>query len=273
MSLLFTLILIWLSAKIFGYGANKLSIPPVLGELVAGVLLGPSLLNWVKPNHLLQFFAEIGIVLLLFEVGLDTDLKRLHASGKKALTVACLGVILPLILGYGASHYLFKLSALEALFIGGTLTATSIGITVRVLSDLKQRHSHEAHIVIGAAILDDILGVLLLAVLYEFARAGVIKVSSLGLISLQILIFMLCVPLLSKAVLGLVSLLRVRHAPFLVLILSLVLLLGFSYLANLWGVPEIMAGFAVGLAASSQFGLKFSGIGSINGIIRYFQVQ
>ena len=264
MQLLLMLVVIWVSAKALGYCAKKIAIPPVLGELFAGILLGPSLLGWVKADEILQFLAEIGIVLLLFEVGLDTDLKRLHASGKKALSVACWGVLLPLLLTYGAMAFLFQLPTLEALFIGGTLTATSIGITVRVLSDLKQRHTHEAHIIIGAAILDDILGVLLLAVLYEFARVGNVSISSLMIILFEICMFMVLAPLLAKVFLSLVRMRMQKQDTYLFLGLSLVVLAGFSYLAACFGVPEIMAGFVVGLACSPQFGINFKKLSGLN---------
>ena len=123
-------------------------------------ILGPSLLGWVTPDETMKLLAEIGIILLLFEVGMDTDLFRLAKSGIKPIVVAVVGFVLPFLLGYAVCRWGFGLDNLVSLFIGGTLTATSIGITVRVLDDLGRRHADEAQIVIGAAVLDDILGVL-----------------------------------------------------------------------------------------------------------------
>ena len=159
------LAIILISARVFSETVARFGVPGVIGELLAGLLVGPSILNWVTPDATMKLLAEIGIILLLFEVGMDTDLSRLARSGSKPLVVAIVGFVLPFILGYGVSTWIFGLPELTALFIGGTLTATSIGITVRVLDDLKKRHSDEAQIVIGAAVLDDILGVLTLAFL------------------------------------------------------------------------------------------------------------
>jgi len=170
----------------------------VIGELLAGLLIGPSLLGWVSPDTTMKLLAEIGIILLLFEVGMDTDLSRLARSGSKPIVVAVLGFTLPFALGYSVSAWVFGLSEFTALFIGGTLTATSIGITVRVLDDLGKRQSDEAQIVIGAAVLDDILGVLVLAFLYQFAVEQQVSFHALGEVGLYILLFMLLGPLVAK---------------------------------------------------------------------------
>ena len=135
------LLAILLSARILGELAARLKAPPVIGELLAGVLLGPSLLGWIEPSTVIKLLAEIGIILLLFEVGLETDVMRLVKTGAKPVIVATAGFVLPLLFGYGVSHYVFGQSQLVSLFVGGTLTATSIGITVRVLTDLKRQGS------------------------------------------------------------------------------------------------------------------------------------
>lgn len=163
------LLVILLTARVFAELASRLQTPPVIGEILAGVLLGPSLLGWIEPVQVIRLLAEIGIILLLFEVGLDTDVKRLARTGFKAVAVALPGFFLPLLVGFALAFWVFELPLLVSLFIGGTMTATSIGITVRVLADLKRQHSTEGQIVLGAAVLDDILGVLLLALLYEYS--------------------------------------------------------------------------------------------------------
>src|SRR3972149_1600899 len=138
------LLTILLAARILGELAARLGAPSVIGELAAGILLGPSLLGWVEPSTVIKLLAEIGIILLLFEVGLETDVMRLVKTGAKPVIVAMAGFLLPFLSGYGVSHYLFDQSLLVSLFVGGTLTATSIGITVRVLTDLKRQGSSEA---------------------------------------------------------------------------------------------------------------------------------
>ena len=139
------LLIILLSARLFAEIAVRLNSPSVMGELFAGIVIGPSLFGWIEPVEALKLMAEIGIILLLFEVGLGTDLKRLIRSGKKSTMVASIGFVAPLLLGFSVGYYFFDLTLLESLFIGGTLTATSIGIgiSIRILSDLKLNHSNE----------------------------------------------------------------------------------------------------------------------------------
>ena len=166
------IVIILLTARFFGEIASRIKIPPVVGELMAGIVLGPSLLGLIEPDEVLHLLAEIGIIMLLFEVGLDTDVSKLVRAGSKAVVIAFSGFILPFVLGYLVSYYIFQQPLLVSLFIGGTLTATSIGITLRVLGDLKRKSSPEAQIVLGAAVIDDVLGVVLLSLLYEFSTGG-----------------------------------------------------------------------------------------------------
>lgn len=251
------LAIILISARLLSETAARFGIPSVIGELLAGLLIGPSLLGWVSPDTTMKLLAEIGIILLLFEVGMDTDLSRLARSGSKPFVVALIGFSLPLALGYAISTWIFGLPELTALFIGGTLTATSIGITVRVLEDLGKRHSDEAQIVIGAAVLDDILGVLVLALMYQFAVEEEVSVRALGEVGLYILLFMLLAPLVAKLASMAIDRLD-QHAatPGLLLTMALSLILLFSWLAHAVGAPEIMGGFAAGLAFSQHFGFR-----------------
>jgi Kef-type K+ transport system membrane component KefB len=252
------LAIILIAARLLSETVARFGIPSVIGELVAGLLIGPSVLGWVSPDTTMRLLAEIGIILLLFEVGMDTNLSRLARSGGKPYIVAMVGFALPFALGYGISAGLFGLPNLVALFIGGTLTATSIGITVRVLDDLGKRQSDEAQIVIGAAVLDDILGVLALAFLYQFAVEHEVSIKALGEVSLYIGLFMVLAPLVAKLAATVIDRLD-RHAatPGLLLTLALSLILLFSWLAHAVGAPEIMGGFAAGLAFSQHFGFRF----------------
>lgn len=253
--LLFAIVLI--SARIFSETVARFGIPSVIGELLAGLLVGPSLLGWVTPDTTMKLLAEIGIILLLFEVGMDTNLSRLVRSGSKPYIVAVAGFVLPFGLGYAVSAWLFGMSELTALFIGGTLTATSIGITVRVLDDLGKRQSDEAQIVIGAAVLDDILGVLALAFLYQFAVEQQVSLMALGEVSLYIVLFMVLAPIVAKLASKVIDRLDQRAAsPGLLLTMALSLILLFSWLAHVVGAPEIMGGFAAGLAFSQHFGFN-----------------
>lgn len=251
------LAIILIAARLLSETVARFGIPSVIGELLAGLLVGPSLLGWVTPNTTMKLLAEIGIILLLFEVGMDTNLSRLARSGSKPYIVAVVGFTLPFGLGYGVSAWLFGLPALTSLFIGGTLTATSIGITVRVLDDLGKRQSDEAQIVIGAAVLDDILGVLALAFLYQFAVEQQVSIKALGEVSLYIVLFMVLAPIVAKLAAKMIDRLDQRAAsPGLLLTMALSLILLFSWLAHAVGAPEIMGGFAAGLAFSQHFGFN-----------------
>jgi Kef-type K+ transport system membrane component KefB len=169
---LLLLAVILVAAKLLGELAERIGQPAVVGELIAGVLLGPSVLGFVDPAmSSLHLIAEIGVVLLLFGIGLETDLKRLLSVGGAAFTVAIVGVALPFALGYGVAHAL-GLDTLPAVVAGAALTATSVGITARVFSDLGQLKSVEGQIVLGAAVIDDVIGLVILAIVSDLVAGN-----------------------------------------------------------------------------------------------------
>ncbi|MFC1774196.1 cation:proton antiporter [Pseudomonadota bacterium] len=249
-----TLLIILLTARVFAELATRLQSPSVIGELFAGVVLGPSLLGWIEPTEAIRLMAGIGIILLLFEVGLETDVKRLIRTGLESIVVALAGFILPFVFGFGLAYWLFELPLLGSLFIGGTLTATSIGITVRVLSDLKRQHSKEGQVVLGAAVLDDVMGVVLLALLYEFSISGGVSLVNTG----KVLIFVAAFFVLAPAAAKLMSVV-IKHfdasseIPGLIPTTIVSLVLFFAWLAHAVGAPELLGGFAAGLALSRRF--------------------
>ncbi len=248
------LLVILLTARVFAELATRLQAPSVIGELFAGIVLGPSLLGWIQPVEAIKLMAEIGIILLLFKVGLETDIKRLASAGAKSLVVAMTGFFLPLVFGFALGYWMFGLSLLVSLFIGGTLTATSIGITVRVLSDLKRQQALEGQIVLGAAVLDDVLGVLLLALLYEFSIGGGVSLINAGKVVMFIGAFFVLAPVAAK----LISLIikhfdAVSEIPGLLPTTIVSLVLFFAWLAHVLGAPELLGGFAAGLALSRRF--------------------
>ena len=163
-----------LGAKLLGEIAERLGQPAVLGELLAGVLLGPSVLGLVPLTAGIFLVAEIGVILLLFEVGLETDLGELARVGAPALVVALAGMVLPFLGGFLLTLLLGH-PTLTAIFVGAALTATSIGITARVLSELKVLSSREGQIILGAAVADDVLGLVVLAVVARIAETGTVE--------------------------------------------------------------------------------------------------
>jgi len=168
-----------LGAKLLGEICERLGQPAVLGELLAGVLLGPSMLGLVPLSAGILLIAEVGVLLLLFEVGLETDLEELLRVGGPAMAVAVVGMVLPF-----AGGYLLTRAAgfptLTAIFVGAALTATSIGISSRVLSDLGLLASREGQIILGAAVADDILGLVVLAVVSQIAASGSVSAWQAG---------------------------------------------------------------------------------------------
>jgi Na+:H+ antiporter len=169
---LLLLAVILVAAKVLGELAERVGQPAVVGELIAGVLLGPSVIGFVDPAMpSVHLIAEIGVVLLLFGIGLETDLKQLLSVGGAAFAVAVVGVALPFALGYGVAHAL-GLDMLPAIVAGAALTATSVGITARVFSDLGQLKSVEGQIVLGAAVIDDVIGLVILAIVSDLVAGN-----------------------------------------------------------------------------------------------------
>lgn len=250
--------IILIAARLLGELAAYFRAPSVIGELAAGVLLGPSLLNVIQPNEIIQILAEVGVILLLFEIGLQTNISDLAGAGRKSIVVAIGGFILPFTFCFYLSRYAFNLETLTSLLVAGTMTATSIGITMRSLGDLGRDKSKEGQIVLGAAVLDDILGVLLLAVLFDFSVDGDIDLFAIFRILMFMTVFFLIAPTAAKLI-GYV----IQHfeassrIPGIVptSIVSLVLFL--AWVSHAIGIPELLGGFATGLALSRRFFIPF----------------
>jgi Kef-type K+ transport system membrane component KefB len=252
------LFLILITARILGELFARLGIPSVLGELSAGILLGVSGFGLVEVNDVLKILAEIGILLLLFEIGLDTDIQRLRQAGGKAIVVAVFGAVFPFAISAFVAYYLFGLTLVVSLFIGGTLTATSIGITMRVLKDLQKEHSEVSQIVIGAAVLDDILGVIVLVFIYDFAVTQKLSLTNTLNTTVFILLFFLFAPAFAHFISHFMRKFdEHKKVPGFIptLIISLIAL--FAYMSHLFGAPEILGSFAAGIALSRRFILPF----------------
>ena len=245
---------ILISARIFGELAAYLRAPSVIGEIIAGLILGPTLLGFIEPEGLIRILAEIGIILLLFQVGLETDIGELASSGLKSIVVAIAGFVLPLVGCFALSYYWFELDLLVSCLIAGTMTATSIGITMRTLTDLGRGQSQEGRIILGAAVLDDIMGVLLLAILFNFVTSGTVDLAGTAKILLFMVVFFMIAPAMAKSISYVIHRWEsVSEIPGMVptTIVSLVLFL--AWLSHALGIPELLGGFATGLALSRRF--------------------
>ena len=179
--ILLDILIVLLAAKLAAEVADRIGIPAVVGEIVAGIIVGPSVLGLVHESDALLTLAEIGVILLLLEVGLEMDLGGLRSVGRASLTVALVGVVVPLGLGAGAGA-LLGMTGKEAIFVGAALTATSVGITARVLGDLRALATVEARTVLGAAVADDVLGLVILTVVTRIVTGG--SVSPLGILGI-----------------------------------------------------------------------------------------
>jgi len=249
---------ILIAARIMGEVAAYFRVPSVIGEIVAGIILGPSLLGFVEAEGLIWVLAEIGIILLLFQIGLETDIGELVSSGAKSVVVAIVGFVLPFVTCFTLSYYWFELEPMVSLLIAGTMTATSIGITMRTLTDLGRGQSREGRIILGAAVLDDIMGVLLLAILFNFITSGSVDLAGTSKILLFMFVFFMIAPTMAKSISYIIHRWEmVSETPGMVptTVVSLVLFL--AWLSHAVGIPELLGGFATGLALSRRFFLPF----------------
>lgn len=242
------LIAILVGAKLFGELAERIGQPAVLGELVAGVVLGASVLGLVDPTvEVVHLLAEIGVVILLFEIGLETDLKKLLQVGGASLTTAVVGVVLPFAGGYYVAA-LLGLDTMVAVVCGAALTATSVGITARVLSDLGRLQETESQIVLGAAVIDDIIGLIILAVVAQLVAGAEVSAAGVSVTALVAFGFVALVLIVGRFVVPpLFDLLARIGKPETLATMALAFAFLVAYLADAVDSALIVGAFAAGL--------------------------
>jgi len=265
-SFLLTLACILVAAKVFGELAERIGQPAVLGELLAGVVLGSSALGVIPATgptaSILTILAELGVLVLLLEIGLETDLREMRKVGASAVSVAAVGVVVPFLAGYlywaNVPHGMGEAGTLPtaAIFIGAALTATSVGITARVLSDLSNLGSMEGRIIIGAAVIDDVLGLVILTVVSGIAAGGSVSPFSVARI-LAVAVGFLVVAIaiggwVTPKLFHAIARMKVAYA---VPIIALALAFALAALADVAGSALIMGAFAAGiiLARTDQY--------------------
>ena len=247
--LLVVLAALLVTAKLLGAMAQRLGQPAVLGELLAGVVLGASVFGLLDPTDpAIEALSELGVIVLLFEIGLNTDLRSMTRVLGTATTVAIVGVVLPLVLGYAAVVGLLGLDKIPALVCAAALTATSVGISARVLSDIGQLKSREGQVVLGAAVLDDIAGLIVLSVVTGVVSGGSWSVAGIVLttvISVGFVAAALTVgPLLARP---LFSSIKAIRAPGTLAVVALAFALVLSAIAAAVGSAVILGAFAAGM--------------------------
>ena len=276
---LLSLVIVYFASKLGGEICARIDLPPVLGELVGGVLVGVSAFNllvfpeagsvasdslvisflqqtagltpeatnhvFASQSEVISLLSELGVIILLFEIGLESDLKELIRVGPQAAVVAVVGVVAPFVLGTAGLVYLFGVPPIPSVFAGAALTATSIGITAKVLAEIGQLSTEEGQIIIGAAVLDDILGIVVLAVVASLVKTGEIVISNVLILVVSAGAFLIGSIVIGRLIIvGLMNEMKTRGE---VLLTSLVFALILAYIADVIQLEAILGAFAAGL--------------------------
>jgi Na+:H+ antiporter len=243
---LLELVIIIAAAKLVGELFERIQQPAVVGELLVGMVIGPYALGWIHSNEIVHMLSELAVIFLLFQVGLETRLSDMLKVGKKSLWVALVGVLLPFLAGYAYMAALNQ-NYTTALFMGAAMVATSVGITARVLADLKFLKHQESRIILGAAVIDDVLGMIVLAMVSgmskgEFSHVNLIKITlmALSFVVVVVLVGTWAVRKLSPTF----GKFKTRNMTF---IISLLTCFGLAALAQLIGLAAIIGAFLAGM--------------------------
>ncbi|MFB9768572.1 cation:proton antiporter [Lactiplantibacillus modestisalitolerans] len=248
-----SLSLILIVTALAGHLSVRMGLPAVIGQLLSGIIIGPAVLGWVSATSFIKDFAELGVIILMFMAGLESDLQLLKKYWRPSLLVAVLGVILPVAVVDFCSQ-LFGLNATESLFLGVTFAATSVSISVAVLKELNALEGKEGTTILGAAVVDDVLAVLILSLMISLFGSEVSSGSSqtstnLGISLLIQLVFFLALYVVVKWIVPrLMSIGNALLVPTSVTLMSLVICFGLSYLADAIGLSAVIGAFFAGIA-------------------------
>lgn len=253
MEFLGTLCLVLITTSLAGHFSRRIGIPAVIGQLLVGILIGPAVLGWVHNNAFMHTFSEIGVIILMFIAGLESDLEMLKKYFKPALAVAFSGVVFPVVLIYFFGK-LFHFSFEQAIFLGVTFSATSVSISVEVLKELKRLKSKEGTTILGAAVIDDIISVIILSVLVSMfsnvakAQGGHHSSNlwmSFLLDALYFVVIFFLFEWIAPKMMRLGEHLKVASS---VTLMSIVLCLGMAWLAEQVGLSDVVGAFFAGVA-------------------------
>jgi Kef-type K+ transport system membrane component KefB len=251
--LLWQIFLVFLGARAAGYLSTLLCQPAVIGELLVGILLGSQVLGWVHLSEPLLLLGELGVIFLLFQVGLESDIWQFKKVGGPALSVGSLGVFFPFLMGFG-SLQLLGYPLLESLFVGAAMVATSVGITARVLQEKDLTQTLAARVILAAAVFDDVLGLLILGFVVSLAR-GSLDWLSLAILLIETLVFVsllvFLAPGFAKRTFHFLELSPRSSAPFGG---ALIICLGLAWVSSFIGLAAIIGAFLAGLALAEARG-------------------
>jgi Kef-type K+ transport system membrane component KefB len=243
--LMLGLLAMYAAAKFAAELFTRLRQPAVVGEILAGVLIGPQVLGWVTPSETTHLLSELGVMFLMFGVGLETPPPAILRVGLRAMAVAVLGVVVPFVAGWELMR-LFGATGIQAAFVGAALVATSVGITARVLAELGRLETQTARIILGAAVIDDVLGLLVLAGVSS-AAGGTLDWRALGFTAAWALLFVAGVTLIgAPAVTRAAPRIARLHTPWFAV--AVVLLFALAWAAASIGVAAIIGAFLAGMA-------------------------
>ncbi|MGN6788247.1 MAG: cation:proton antiporter [Rhodanobacteraceae bacterium] len=249
-AILLEVFIIFAAAQVGGALARWVRLPDVVGQIVAGCIVGPSMFEWITPSEPLEVLSEIGVVLLLFAVGLETRLDDVKRVGGSAFAVGVIGVIVPFVCGTFWAHSIGP-DWPRSLFVAAAFVATSAGITASVLKQMGVLRRTESRVILGAAVIDDILAMLLLGVVVAIQAGGSLRVGRLAVVAGEAIGFVLVVGWLGTLMMrrGAKWLERARD-PMSPLLIVLVLCLGLAWVATRFGLAAIIGAFLAGMIAS-----------------------
>ena len=259
--ILIQLAIIIVFAKFFGLIARKLKAPQVVGEIIAGLILGPSFLKLMSESDFLAGMAEIGVIMLMFSAGLETDIKQLKRTGFKATVIACEGVFVPLVSGTVLFMCFYGFSApgtedfLKAVYIGTILTATSVSITVQALKELGRLSDEIGTTILSAAIIDDVIGILVLTMVISFKDPS----NSIGMVVVKTALFFILSAVVGYGIYRVLKIVDKKHPHTRrIPIIGLALAFTLSYLAEeTFGVADITGAYVAGIILSSLDDSKY----------------
>jgi Kef-type K+ transport system membrane component KefB len=247
-------LLVFGAAKLFAEVFERLRQPGIVGEIIAGIVIGPSVLGWVEPTEFITALAELGVMFLLFRVGMEVRASELVKVGGTAALVAILGVIVPFALGWGLA-VIWDHRQIEAIFIGASMVATSVGITAQVLASKGLLQLRSSQIILGAAVIDDVLGLIVLAIVSSVVRGGINFVELLLTAGLAVGFTIIVAKWGTRAMSAIMprveQKISVAEGQF---ALAICLLFGLSLLAVYAGVAAIIGAFLAGMALSESVG-------------------
>jgi len=241
------LAVILITAKLFGYLSSRFGLPAALGQIIGGIIFGPSLLNLITYDEGIRLIADLGVIMLLFLAGLETDIDEFKNVGFPSFVIATLGVVIPFLLGYLIAIK-WEYPKMQALFLGGVMTATSVSLTANVLIELKKLRTRVGAAILAAAVVDDVLGIIILTILVAINTKGSVYLEDMAILLVEIFaFFVLSVLIGDKAIRRVLRTSHRINLPETVTTIALAIMLIFAYLAEHFQIAAITGAYLAGI--------------------------